>query len=191
VRSGCVGLVALELAPSAKLLNSAKTMAVLRANARIATAILSLCSAATVLLAPSLGWSDVEPCADTAPDCPVNRRLEQLFGASQPFQLFLHDLQAATAADDRPALAAMVSYPLAVHLSAGRRMTVHTPQEFLAEYGQLMPDTTRAAVTAQKYADLFANSRGVMIGNGQVWFAQVCADERCKSSQVKTIPLNP
>jgi hypothetical protein len=99
-------------------------------------------------------------------------------------------LRGAFAIDERPALAAMVSYPLAVHI-LGRHMTVHTPKEFLARFGQLTPDTTRAAVKAQKYSDLFANSTGVMIGNGQVWFAQVCADERCASRPVKMIALNP
>jgi hypothetical protein len=165
-------------------------MAVARINRRgTPTVILCLLWAATLLLSPNHAWSDVE-CVDAAPDCPVDRRLEQLFGASQPFRLFLHDLQTVLAADDRPALAAMVSYPLAVHI-LGRHITVHTSKEFLARFGQLMPDTTRAAVKAQKYSDLFANSTGVMVGNGQVWFAQVCADERCASRPVKIIGLNP
>jgi hypothetical protein len=40
----------------------------------------------------------------------------------------------------------------------------------------------------QSYGQLFANSQGVMIGDGQVWFGGVCERQSCV---VRIIAFNP
>lgn len=52
----------------------------------------------------------------------------------------------------------------------------------------MTPDIV-SAVTKQKYEDLFVNSHGVMIGNGQVWVNGVCKDDACKKRDVKIITI--
>ena len=48
-----------------------------------------------------------------------------------------------------------------------------------------------AAIKRQTYASLFANDRGVMIGDGEVWFSAVCRDAACKDAPIRIIAINP
>lgn len=45
--------------------------------------------------------------------------------------------------------------------------------QFLAAYDKIVTAKVRNAITAQRYATLFANWQGVMIGDGEVWFSGV------------------
>jgi hypothetical protein len=115
-----------------------------------------------VWLMTSSGASLAEVAADD-----VDQRLDIHFGEHEPYRAFLHDLQGAVATDARPRVAAMVSYPLRT------RIEVHTVQlrdvaQFLAHYEELLTPGTRAAIEGQSYEGRFANSRGALIGSGQV-----------------------
>src|SRR5262249_10231098 len=101
---------------------------------------------------------------------------------------FLNELQAAIATRER--LADMVSYPPSVRLRGPRRPPAGAPH-FFAHCEQLLSAPVCAAIARQFYATLFANSQGVMIGSGEVWFAAVCHDQACGAHPVKTIAINP
>lgn len=120
----------------------------------------------------------------------VQARLDTLFGSHAPYEDFLGRLQKAVAADDRAAVAALVSYPLKTRV-AGRSVTVRDAGQFVARYGQLLPQKSRDAIAQQKFEALFANSAGVMIGTGQVWFSGVCGDRQCQAPVVLVTALNP
>ncbi len=120
----------------------------------------------------------------------TDARLDQLFGEHAAFHAFLDELKVAVAADDRPKVAGLVSYPLRTRIE-GHAVRLRTPEDFLAHYDALISPATRSRIAAQTYAGLFANGHGAMIGDGQVWFASVCPDPTCTSRSVRIIGLNP
>jgi hypothetical protein len=120
----------------------------------------------------------------------MQARLDALFGSHAPYEDFLALLQQAVAAGNRTGVAALVSYPLKTRL-AGRPVTVHDAGQFVARYEQLLPAKSREAIAQQKFEALFANSSGVMVGSGQVWFSGVCGDAHCKAPVVLITAVNP
>jgi hypothetical protein len=120
----------------------------------------------------------------------IESRLDQLFGSHEPYRKFLQELQGAVAGHDRDQIAAMISYPLKTHIG-GRAVELSNPRHFLAHFDELLPPSSLDAITAQTFAGLFANSRGVMIGSGEVWFSSVCAAPNCSAPPVLIIALNP
>lgn len=99
-------------------------------------------------------------------------------------------LQAAVATEDRAALALQVSFPLRV---AGRK--VRAAEEMWRDYRAIWTPAVQRVVLAQRFEDLFVNVHGVMIGDGVVWFAGVCADgspgTACAAPKVLVTAVNP
>jgi hypothetical protein len=120
----------------------------------------------------------------------VNARLDALFGEHEAYREFLVRLQELIARDERREVAALVSYPLTTG-RAGRRHLIRTPEQFVSQYGTLLPAATRAVVREQTYDKLFANDRGVMIGAGEIWFSAVCSDSACANRSMRIVAINP
>lgn len=120
----------------------------------------------------------------------VESRLDTLFGSHEPYHRFLTDLQHAVAAHDRNQIAGMVSYPLKTRI-AGSSVSLAKPQQFLAHFDELLPQKSLDAISAQSFAGLFANSQGVMIGSGEVWFSGVCKSHDCNAPPIMITALNP
>jgi hypothetical protein len=135
-----------------------------------------------------LGSALLVPAAAQAPD--VDARLDALFGAHQPYRDFLAALQQAVAARDKPAVAAMVSYPLRVRL-AGHQRTIRGPRAFIALYHHIIDGRVQQAIAQQRYDTLLAKDSGVMIGDGVVWFGGTCSDPRCSTQSLKITAINP
>lgn len=135
---------------------------------------------AALLAMPPAAW----------PDEDISTRLDQLFGAHAPYEAFLSALQQAVAAGDEDRVAAMVAYPLEVTVD-GRRVALPSPERFVERYDQLLTPGVEAAIAGQRYATLFANADGVMIGDGEVWFSGVCGDAGCAEVSVKIIAIQP
>jgi len=120
----------------------------------------------------------------------VDARLDLLFGEHEPYRSFLHELQRAVGGHARERVAAMVSYPLRTRIK-NQWVRLHTPAEFLAHYEELLTPKTQQAIALQSYGNLFSNSRGVMIGQGEVWFGGVRKDDTCSARSIKIIAINP
>jgi hypothetical protein len=120
----------------------------------------------------------------------LNQRLDVLFGEHEPYREFLRDLQGAVAANARQQVAAMVSYPLRTRIR-DQIVRLGDAQQFLAHYAEILTPKTVEAISRQSYQGLFANSRGVMIGTGQVWFSGICLDASCRVRTIRIIAFNP
>jgi hypothetical protein len=125
-----------------------------------------------------------------APAEGVDQRLDGLFGEHEPYRVFLRDLQRAVAADSRQEVAAMVSFPLRTRIK-DQIVQLGDAQQFLAHYDEILTHKTCEAILRQPYESLFANSRGVMIGTGQVWFSGICQDAACRGRTIRIIAFNP
>jgi hypothetical protein len=109
---------------------------------------------------------------------------------------FLVSLQDSVRSNDPKKVAALVKIPLRVGYStknserAARVVTISGPSEFVRRYPEIFTADVRAAVLTQSPATLFRNWQGVMIGNGELWYAGVCQDARCSTRQIRVISLN-
>lgn len=90
--------------------------------------------------------------------------------AVQPAQVFLARLQNAVKTKDHPAAAALVSYPLRAYSGPRQRHTFGSKSLLLAHFDTVFTPKVQRAILAQTPSCLFANSQGIMIGDGEVWF---------------------
>jgi hypothetical protein len=146
--------------------------------------------AGAVALLLLAGGAAAVPAAPPPGTEPIEGRLDTLFGSHEPYRRFLTDLQRAVAAGDRQQIAAMVSYPLRTRL-AGQPVRIAGPKQLLAHFDALLPQKSLEVIRTQRFADLFANSQGVMIGSGEVWFSAVCAAADCRAPPIMITALNP
>jgi len=118
----------------------------------------------------------------------TSQAIDQQLGDHTKYQAAIASLQRSVAAHDAATVAGLVSYPIRVTLK-GKPTTVASAKDFIARYDQIMTPDIAAAVTGQRYDDLFVNYKGVMFGNGQVWLNGICRDKACKTFDVKAIAI--
>ena len=70
-------------------------------------------------------------------------------------------------------------------------MKLATPRQFLAHFDGAAAQTQPRCDHGAVLRGLFANSQGVMIGSGEVWFSAVCAARDCNAPPVMITALNP
>jgi hypothetical protein len=92
---------------------------------------------------------------------------------------FLAHLQRAVREGRRDALLARIDYPLRVN-RPGQPSRYYGAASARVNFGRIFTPAVRAAVLRQRPEDLFVSSRGVMIGNGEIWFDHTCPRNRCE-----------
>jgi hypothetical protein len=96
----------------------------------------------------------------------------------------LTQLQAAVAKHDAPAVAALVHYPIKVN-PGKKPFVVKNEKAFIKDYDRIITHDIQDAIFRQKYENLFVNSQGAMIGDGEVWITGFCRDKSCRQSDIK------
>jgi len=82
---------------------------------------------------------------------------------------FVASLQKALTADDKQAVAALVSYPLMVSLG-GQDLEIEDKAAFVSQYDRIITKEIKQNILAQPLSDIFVNKQGVMVGSdGKVW----------------------
>lgn len=85
---------------------------------------------------------------------------------------FFNDLQEAVGKNERAKVTSMVAYPIKVRM--GRHIIMlRKKSDLLEKYDSVFNRKIKEAVRKQKVTELFVNWRGVMIGNGEIWFNQL------------------
>lgn len=107
------------------------------------------------------------------------------------YRRFLTQLQTAVRANDRSAVAGLISYPLRVNF-AGQAKYYRNARLVLADYERIFTPRVRSAVLAQRFEDLFGRDQGVMVGDGAVWFDHICRNSSCSPpGPVRIRAINP
>ena len=101
------------------------------------------------------------------------------------YKSFFFKLKKAINANDKIEISNMISYPLKT-----QNRVIKSNSEFVNFYDEVFPEALKTLIRNQKYANLFSNSQGVMIGNGDIWFSEVCVDKNCNQRVVKIIANN-
>jgi hypothetical protein len=102
---------------------------------------------------------------------------------------FLDALQEAVKANEPKGVARLMAFPLAVTTPTASAK-IADGNSFIQNYKLIFADSVRAAVVAQKPETLVPTAKGVMIGDGEVWFGGVCVDTKCSSTRVGVTAVN-
>ncbi len=146
----------------------------------IRTQLASLMLIAGVLLPPTLLVAQAAPSATAA----LDKSIDLSVGDHVKVQHILIELQAAVAKHNAPAVAALVHYPIKVN-PGKKPFTIKNEKAFIKDYDRIITSDIAAAIFKQKYENLFVNSQGAMIGDGEVWITGFCRDKSCKQSDIK------
>ena len=96
----------------------------------------------------------------------------------------LTSLQQAVAKHDAATVASLVHYPIKVN-PGKKPFTIKNEKAFIKDYDGILTHDIQDAILKQKYENLFVNSQGAMIGDGEVWITGFCRDKSCKQSDIK------
>ena len=143
----------------------------------IHTQLASLILIAGVFLPPTLAAGQTSPTT-------LDKSIDLSVGDHVKVQQLLTTLQQAVAKHDAAAVAALVHYPIKVN-PGKKPFTVKNEKAFIKDYDGIITQDIAAAIFKQKYENLFVNSQGAMIGDGEVWITGFCRDKSCKQSDIK------
>lgn len=111
----------------------------------------------------------------------VDQQIENLLGPASDYKELFHAFKVALEEGKSDIVVSLVNYPITVRID-GSEETYSSEDELLAAYDDVFTDAIREAVANQDYGDLFVNSEGVMIGDGQVWITGICDDSACTTA---------
>ena len=96
-----------------------------------------------------------------------------LTGINDPNQLkiFIKFLRFWVEKGNRDSLAAHIQYPLQ------NNKNIASPSDFLKKYDVLFNAKVIKAINDQKLSQIFRNSHGAMIGNGELWIRNVSSNK--------------
>jgi hypothetical protein len=99
---------------------------------------------------------------------------------------FLIELKRAASTRDVKGMAALTKFPLRVN----GKTSIKNERAFIGKYRKIIKKRVRLAIEKQPYETLFSNYQGVMIGDGELWFARVCDQPACTSQSPRIIAVN-
>lgn len=82
---------------------------------------------------------------------------------------FFSEFQNAFRDNDRKKVAGLIEYPLLTSLR-GKRVNIRGAEELLAHYDEIFDGGVRCAILSASAKSVWGNSRGFMVGNGEIWF---------------------
>ncbi len=129
------------------------------------------------------GWASA---LAQAPD--VNQTIDTVLGDHAEYQAVITALQTGVKNKDAAAVAALVSYPIAVKVQ-GRKVTIKNAADFARNYNAIVTPAIAAVIEGQKYDDLLVNAQGIMFGKGEVWINGICKDTACRKFDARVVTI--
>jgi hypothetical protein len=134
------------------------------------------------LIAGALFASNLQAAQTNLAD--LNKSMDLSVGDHVKVQQLLTHLQQSVASHNAAAVAVLVHYPIKVN-PGKKPFTVKNEKAFIKDYDGILTHDIQDAILKQKYENLFVNSQGAMIGDGEVWITGFCRDKTCKQSDIK------
>lgn len=80
-------------------------------------------------------------------------------------------IQELVAKENKEAVAEYIQYPLNVYNTKGKT-NIQNKEELINHYNEIFTERVKNAFARQKLDNIFVNYKGVMVGQGEVWFTQ-------------------
>ena len=130
--------------------------------------------------------------ACVATDEESRARLKSLYGESEIYERFFYELKNALIAKDIEKVANLNDYPIRVNFDSGTKY--YSKSEFIENYESIVTSEMFEKVKQQTFADLFANSYGMYLGSGDIWFTGHCIgknpEKPCEKVKVNVTAYN-
>lgn len=134
-----------------------------------------------ILFSAALFATTLTGVAAKADEASVDQQIEALLGDAPDYKELFYAFKVALEEGKSDIVVSLVNYPITVTID-GEEATYSSEQELLDNYDSVFTEAIVEAVSNQDYGDLFVNSEGVMIGNGEVWISGICEDSACSSA---------
>jgi hypothetical protein len=83
-----------------------------------------------------------------------------------------------------------IEYPFTARHPGGGNIVIRSAADLRRVFPRIFNNHVRSAILSQKLDQAFHNYQGVMIGDGEVWIAQVCDDPACRNSRYLIRAIN-
>ncbi len=123
-----------------------------------------------------------------ADEASVDEQIETLLGPASDYKELFYAFKVALEEGKSDIVVSLVNYPITVRID-GNEETYASEAELLDGYDDVFTDAILEAVANQEYGDLFVNSEGVMIGNGEVWITGICDDNACSTATPRIMTI--
>jgi len=120
-----------------------------------------------------------------AQDQPLETQLERVGLKADVVSTFYDSMRRAFGTNNHQAVCAMVAYPL--RQPGG---TVADAAACEARYDEIFTIPVRRAVGKQLFNELFVDTRGIMVGLGELWFTGKCRDASCRDADFLIVEVN-
>ncbi len=95
-----------------------------------------------------------------------------LYPVTASEEAFFEQVRKAVLADDIERLSEVVSFPIVLR-SGEQEVKIKDKRDFKEHAALILTTRLKSVVQNQSSGSLFKNWRGVMIGNGEIWFSEV------------------
>ena len=110
---------------------------------------------------------------------------------ARAYGAFLSRLQSAIRSNNHRSVIALISFPLRVNAAGGAR-TYRDPKSVERDFDRIFTLRVKQAIAHQRADKLFVRDQGAMIGDGEVWFDETCANSSCSPpGPVRIRAINP
>ena len=100
----------------------------------------------------------------------IPNKSEEIVGIQEKVIIsFLERMQKAIKEEDKQVISDLVLFPFKKY-QKGKVIRTYSKKEFLKHYDSIVGATIKEAILKQKPEELFINSKGVMIEQGEVWY---------------------
>ena len=99
-------------------------------------------------------------------------------------------LQHAVRSHDTTTIANLLVYPVRVNLSQASHFVVSSRADFRKHFRDVLPDPVLRSILQQNPDSLFYSWRGAMVGDGEVWIASICSDQRATKCSCGITAIN-
>jgi hypothetical protein len=106
-------------------------------------------------------------------DVKMREMLTSLYGQSEIYEAFYFKLREALISGDKKTVAELNDYPIRVNFDSGS-VYYKSANEFIKNYSDIVTNEMLSRVSKHKFKELFANSYGMHIGLGDIWFTGYC-----------------
>jgi len=119
-------------------------------------------------------------------------KIKSLYGESEIYEHFFYEFKDALIAKDIEKVANLNDYPIRVNFDSGSKY--FSKDEFVKNYADIVTSEMLERVKQQTFADLFANSYGMHLGLGDIWFTGYCigkdSENPCEKVKVNVTAYN-
>lgn len=120
-----------------------------------------------------------------AQDQPLETQLARVGLKADAVSTFFDAMRRAFGTNNHQAVCAMVAYPL--RQPGG---PVANPAACEARFDEIFPTAVRRAVGKQLFNELFVDTKGILVGLGELWFTGTCRDASCQEADFHIIEVN-